>query len=133
MFSYMMIGTNDLARAISFYGAVMPVLGHARIEDGDPLWASWGLPDPGPHITVGTPFDGGPARPGNGMMISFLVASRDLVDRFHAAALAHGGSDEGAPALRPHYGPNFYAGYVRDPDGNKLNAVCYAPQDASPS
>ena len=54
-----------------------------------------------------------------------LAASRAAVDAFHAAALAHGGSDAGAPGLRPHYGPGFYAGYVRDPDGNKLNAVCY--------
>jgi catechol 2,3-dioxygenase-like lactoylglutathione lyase family enzyme len=128
MFSYMMIGTNDLPRAIRFYDAVMGTLGHSRIQDGDRQWASWGQPDPGPHITVGAPFDGQPARFGNGLMISFLAGTRDQVDRFHAAALSSGGTDEGAPGLRPHYGPSFYAAYVRDADGNKLNAVCYRPE-----
>jgi predicted lactoylglutathione lyase len=60
-------------------------------------------------------------------MVSFLAESRAAVDAFHAAALAHGGTDEGAPGLRPQYGPTFYAAYIRDPDGNKLNAVCYRP------
>lgn len=125
MFSYMMIGTNHLDRAVPFYEAVMTVLGHKRIQDGDERWASWGEPDPGPHITVGAPFDGRPASIGNGMMISFLAETREAVDQFYAAALANGGADEGVPALRPHYGPDFYAAYVRDPDGNKINAVCY--------
>lgn len=71
------------------------------------------------------PFDGQPASVGNGTMVSFLAKSRAVVDAFHAAALAHGGTNEGLPGLRPQYGPQFYAGYVRDPDGNKLNAVCY--------
>ena len=57
-----------------------------------------------------------------------ITETRAAVDAFHAAALARGGSDEGAPGLRPQYGPSFYAGYVRDPDGNKLNAVCYAAE-----
>jgi catechol 2,3-dioxygenase-like lactoylglutathione lyase family enzyme len=121
----MMIGTNDLPRAIRFYDAVMTTLGHPRINDGDMRWVSWGQPDPGPHITVGVPFNEGDATAGNGMMISFLASDRCTVDAFHAAALAHGGSDEGKPGPRPHYGPTFYVGYVRDPDGNKLNAVCY--------
>lgn len=125
MFSYMMIGTNDLPRAIRFYDAIMKPLGHARIEDGDERWISWGQGEPGPHITVGVPFDGQAALAGNGMMIAFLADSRATVDAFHAAALGHGGSDEGAPGLRPHYGAGFYAAYVRDPDGNKLNAVFY--------
>lgn len=131
MFSYMMIGTNDLSRSIRFYDAVMETLGHARISDGDEKWASWGVPDPGPHITVGTPFDGKAATVGNGMMISFIAETRAAVDRFYAAALATGGTDEGAPRLREYYGPTFYAAYVRDPDGNKLNAVCYSPEDTN--
>ncbi|MFD0986810.1 VOC family protein [Methyloligella solikamskensis] len=126
MFSYMMIGTNDLARAIRFYEPVMAALGHSRFAEDDPTGAAWGVPDPGPHIMVAEPLDGRPATVGNGMMISFLATDRETVDRFYAAAMANGGTDEGRPGLRPHYGPNFYAGYVRDPDGNKLNAVCYA-------
>ncbi|MBL9050481.1 MAG: VOC family protein [Tabrizicola sp.] len=129
MFSYVSLGTCDLARAMRFYDAVLSPLGHARIEDYDPedRSAAWGQDDPGPHLWVTQPFDGQPASVGNGTMVSFLAESRAAVDAFHAAALAHGGTDEGTPGLRPQYGPHFYAGYVRDPDGNKLNAVCYRP------
>lgn len=127
MFSYVSIGTRDLDRAKAFYDATLAPLGHARVTEADPgaRSATWGLDDPGPHLWVTEPFDGQPASPGNGTMVSFLAESRAQVDAFHAAALAHGGLDEGAPGCRPQYGPNFYAAYVRDPDGNKLNAVCY--------
>lgn len=129
MFSYISLGTSNLERAIAFYDAVLAPLGHNRIEDYDPdaTSAAWGLDDPGPHLWVTQPFDGRPASVGNGSMVSFLAESRAAVDAFHATALAMGGTDEGAPGLRPQYGPQFYAGYVRDPDGNKLNAVCYRP------
>jgi catechol 2,3-dioxygenase-like lactoylglutathione lyase family enzyme len=135
MFSYVSLGTSDLALAMRFYDAVMASLGHRRIEDHDPdtSSAAWGLDDPGPHLWVTQPFDGHPASVGNGTMVSFLADSRAAVDAFHAAALAHGGSDEGAPGLRPHYGPDFYAAYVRDPDGNKINAVCYKPPATAPT
>lgn len=127
MFSYVSLGTRDIARATRFYDAVLAPLGHARIPDYDPegTSAAWGLDDPGPHLWVTQPFDGNPASVGNGTMVSLLAQSRAEVDAFHAAALAQGGSDEGAPGLRLQYGPHFYAAYVRDPDGNKLNAVCY--------
>ena len=59
------------------------------------------------------------------MHAAFKVDSRATVDAFHAAALAHGGTDEGAPGLRPQYHPNYYGAYVRDPDGNKIQAVCH--------
>jgi catechol 2,3-dioxygenase-like lactoylglutathione lyase family enzyme len=129
MFSYVSLGTRDLARAMRFYDAALAPLGHQRVEDYDPedRSAAWGLDDPGPHLWVTQPFDGAPASAGNGTMVSFLAPSRAAVDAFHAAALAHGGTDEGAPGLRPQYAPYFYAAYVRDPDGNKLNAVCYRP------
>jgi catechol 2,3-dioxygenase-like lactoylglutathione lyase family enzyme len=129
MFSYVSLGTRDLARAMRFYDAVLAPLGHVRIEDYDPddSSAAWGQDDPGPHLWVTRPFDGNPASVGNGTMVSFLADSRAAVDAFYAAALANGGTDEGPPGLRPQYGAGFYAGYVRDPDGNKLNAVCYRP------
>ena len=129
MFSYVGLGTRDIARARAFYDAAMAVLGHSRIAAmEDDRSSAWGLDDPGPHLWVTLPFDGQPATAGNGSMVSLLAPTRAAVDAFHAAALAAGGSDAGAPGLRPQYGPHFYAGYVRDPDGNKLNAVCYAPQ-----
>lgn len=128
MFSYITLGTADIARARVFYDAVLAPLGHARVPGYDDATSSaWGLDDPGPHLWVTVPFDGDAPSVGNGTMVSFLAPSRAAVDAFHAAALARGGRDEGAPGLRPHYGPDFYAAYVRDPDGHKLNAVCYRP------
>lgn len=130
MFSYVSLGTSYLARAIAFYDPVMAVIGHVRIPEYDAHGSSaaWGLDDPGPHLWVTEPFDDQPASAGNGSMVSFLAGSRAAVDAFHQAALAFGGSDAGAPGPRPQYGPQFYAAYVRDPDGNKLNAVCYQPE-----
>ena len=123
MFSYVSLGTRDLARALPFYDAVLAALGHTRITDHDAgdRSAAWGLDDPGPHLWLTEPFDGNPASAGNGVMVSFLAPSRAAVDAFHAAALAQGGTDEGAPGQRS---PGFYAGYFRDLDGNKLNVHC---------
>ncbi len=123
MFLYITLGTNDVARAKRFYDAVMPVLGHVlrtSVEDE----VGYGQPAPArTTLWITRPFDGAAANVGNGSMPAFAASSRAQVDAFHAAALAAGGTDEGAPGLRP-YGDSFYACYVRDPDGNKLSAVC---------
>lgn len=123
MFLYLTLGTNDLARAQTFYDAVMPTLGHAR-RATEPDEVGYGPPSPA-RITlwITHPYDGKPATIANGAMPAFTAPTRAAVDAFHAASLAHGGTDEGKPGLRP-YGPSFYACYVRDPDGNKLSAVC---------
>ncbi len=124
MFSHATLGTNDPARARRFYDAVMPLIGHPLLfAFGDTI--AYGEAT-GPKLFVGPPFDGQAARPGNGPHLAFIVPNRGLVDAFHAAALAAGGSDEGAPGPRPHYHANYYAAYVRDPDGNKLQAVCHS-------
>ena len=126
MFLYITLGTNDLARAKTFYDAVMPTLGLV-CRDFDDSEAGYGAPgDSYTRLWIGTPYDGRPATVGNGSMPAFDAPTQGAVDAFHAAALANGGSDEGAPGLRS-YGPNFYAAYVRDPDGNKLSAVCLRP------
>jgi len=124
MFSHVTLGTNDWQRARPFWVAVMQVLGHPVMFDREGGMA-FGLPT-GPKTFIGPAFDGNEARPGNGVHIAYLVKDRATVDAFHAAALANGGSDEGAPGLRPHYHPNYYGAYVRDPDGNKLQAVCHS-------
>jgi catechol 2,3-dioxygenase-like lactoylglutathione lyase family enzyme len=124
MFSHVTLGTNDWQRARPFWIAVMDTLGHPVMFERDGGIA-FGLPT-GPKTFIGAPFDGAEARPGNGVHIAYLVQNRAIVDAFHAAALANGGSDEGAPGLRPHYHPNYYGAYVRDPDGNKLQAVCHS-------
>jgi catechol 2,3-dioxygenase-like lactoylglutathione lyase family enzyme len=132
MFTYLYLGTNDLDRATRFYDATMSVLGHQRCITGDADWdrisAGWGIyKNDGAEelaLWVGKPFDRQPATVGNGSMVAFRAESWRQVDDFHAAALANGGSSDGPPGLRPQYNPDFYAAYVRDPDGNKLAVVC---------
>lgn len=119
---YITLGTSDVARAARFYDAALAPLGLIRraTEDSE---VGYGLPnDHRTRIWVTQPYDGNPASVGNGSMVALVAPSQQAVQDFHAAALAAGGRDEGAPGLRP-YGPAFYAAYVRDPDGNKLSAV----------
>jgi catechol 2,3-dioxygenase-like lactoylglutathione lyase family enzyme len=124
MFSHVTLGTNDWARAKPFWDAVSGVLGLPVLfaYDGGVAYG----PAAGPKIFIGPTFDGRPATNGNGTHVAFLAKDRATVDAFHAAALTHGGTDEGPPGPRPHYHPNYYGAYVRDPDGNKLQAVCHA-------
>jgi catechol 2,3-dioxygenase-like lactoylglutathione lyase family enzyme len=129
MLLYLTIGTNDLAAATQFYDPVMATLGlyRQRTEPDEIGFATHG--DTRCRLWITQPYDKRPATVGNGSMPAFDAASRAAVDAFHAAALAAGGTDEGAPGLR-HHGPSFYACYVRDPDGNKLSAVCETPPAA---
>jgi catechol 2,3-dioxygenase-like lactoylglutathione lyase family enzyme len=121
-FLYLTLGTNDLARAARFYDAALAPLGLVRRASED-TEVGYGLPDDSrTRLWITLPFDGNPASVGNGSMPALVARSQQAVRDFHAAALAHGGSEEGAPGLRP-YGPAFFAAYVRDPDGNKLSAV----------
>ncbi|HEY2682726.1 MAG TPA: VOC family protein [Steroidobacteraceae bacterium] len=132
MLSYVYFGTNNLKRAIAFYSAVLAPLDMRRCETGDPEWdrssAGWGIyrEDGAEELAfwVGKPFDQQPASVGNGSMVAFRAPTWAAVDRFHEAALAHGGRSEGIPGVRLQYNPDFYAAYVRDPDGNKVCAVC---------
>lgn len=127
MFTYITVGINDLPRAIRFYDAVLATLGIERRVTVE-AEAGYGLPDDVRcRFWITHPFDGEPASVGNGSMPAFEAPSRAAVDAFHAAALATGGTDEGPPGLR-HFHPNFYACYVRDPDGNKLSALCERPE-----
>jgi catechol 2,3-dioxygenase-like lactoylglutathione lyase family enzyme len=130
--SYVYFGTNNLERAIAFYDATLAPLRMKRCITGDPEWdrgaAGWGVYEDGGlrelAFWIAIPFDQQPATIGNGSMVAFSARSWKEVDAFHVAALVHGGSSEGAPGLRLNYSPDFYAAYVRDPDGNKLAAVC---------
>jgi catechol 2,3-dioxygenase-like lactoylglutathione lyase family enzyme len=132
MFTYVCLGASDLERSARFYDAVLGPLGLKRCatpgeEDWDG-WVGWGTyEDQGAQevaLWLCQPFNGQPPSAGNGTMVAFKAASWLQVDAFHAAALAQGGVSEGAPGLRPQYNDDFYAAYVRDPDGNKLAAVC---------
>jgi len=122
MISHVSLGTNDVARAKAFYDAILAVLGYRRIFD-HPNAGAWGIDFP--TFWVGRPFDAGRANPGNGVHVCFNAPSRDAVDEFHRVALASGGRDDGLPSLRPQYTADYYAGFVLDPDGNKIEALCF--------
>jgi catechol 2,3-dioxygenase-like lactoylglutathione lyase family enzyme len=118
MIGYVTVGTNDLPRAAKFYDAIAAEMGTGRMMEFDSFIA-WGTPGGGAGVAATKPYDGNPASVGNGVMVALEARDAEQVDRIHAIALANGGSDEGAPGPR---GDGFYAGYFRDPDGNKLNA-----------
>ncbi len=127
MLLYVTLGSNDIARSKRFYDAALATLGlicHSQSDDelgyrypSDQTEPSecrlWVLK---PHLKL-------PATWGNGTMIALAAETRAAVDAFHEAAMKSGGTDEGGPGLRPFHA-NFYSCYVRDPDGNKLSAVC---------
>lgn len=123
--SHITLGTNDAERSARFYDDVLGVLGFARLPKPPGKPPAYEK-DGGPVIYLYPPEDGRPATWGNGTHIAFVADTHEAVRAFHEAALRLGGSCEGAPGPRPHYGEDYYAAYVRDPDGNKLQAVCYA-------
>jgi catechol 2,3-dioxygenase-like lactoylglutathione lyase family enzyme len=124
--SHITLGTNDKERAARFYDAVLGAIGFARLPKPAEKPLAYDKNGEMPTLYIYNPEDGRPATWGNGTHIAFIAETRQQVERFHQLALSLGGRDEGGPGLRPHYGPNYFAAYVRDPDGNKLQAVCYA-------
>ena len=124
MFSHVSIGCRDPLEAADFYDAVLGTLGITALFKTPDAVAYGEMA--GAKTFLLRPFDGQAHHPGNGWMAAYLAESRADVDRFHAEALAHGGSCEGPPGLRPQYHENYYGAYVRDPEGNKLQAVCHS-------
>jgi len=123
MLHHVSLGTTDLDRARTFYDPVMRELGMSRTLDVDEAIGY------GAGITVfslNVPADGAHASVGNGVHVAFEVERRAAVHAFFKAAIAHGGESDGEPGLRPEYDPNYYAAFVRDPDGNKIEAVTFA-------
>ncbi len=118
MIGYVTVGTNDLERAAKFYDALAAELETPRMMEFE-TFIAWGIADGPAGIAVTKPHNGEPATVGNGVMVGFEARDAAQVDTLHQIALANGGSDEGAPGPR---GDGFYAGYFRDPDGNKCNA-----------
>ena len=127
---YIMIGSNDLARSRTFYDAVMPHLGGTLAHEYEGMTFGYALAG-GTTVWIIRPNNQEAASPGNGSMPGFGCASHESVNAAHAAALTHGGANEGDPGPRPLYGPKFYGGYIRDPDGNKMSFVLAgtSPQD----
>lgn len=133
MIAYVTVGADDIVKAERFYSAFLPSLGY-RLEEyhGD---LSYNLPaEPGqssvqPDFYVKSPFNGQCASAGNGVMVAFQARSQKQVRDLHAAALVAGGSDDGQPGIRASYGPHFYVGYLRDPQGNKVALFSSDPNE----
>jgi catechol 2,3-dioxygenase-like lactoylglutathione lyase family enzyme len=121
------VGVSDFARSKAFYSTALAAIGYELLkafpaeitgtvdvagfgEGGKPdFWiSSGGANTPPVHV-------------------AFRVATRAEVDAFHAAGLAAGGTDNGAPGIRAHYHPDYYGAFIRDPDGHNIEAVCHAP------
>lgn len=124
------ITVSDLARSKAFYTAALAPIGYQLLLEfpaavtGHADVAGFGEP-PKPDFWLGS---GTPNQPP--LHVAFRAANRQQVDAFHAAALAAGGRDNGAPGLRPHYHPDYYGAFVLDPDGHNIEVVCHQPNPA---
>jgi len=116
MIGYATLGTNDLPRAAAYYDALLAELGAKRQWEFD-RGIAWGTSPAAPTLALMKPYDGKAASVGNGVMIGLAAPSREVVARVHAKALELGGTDEGPVGPR---GGEFFGGYFRDLDGNKL-------------
>jgi catechol 2,3-dioxygenase-like lactoylglutathione lyase family enzyme len=122
VFTHVTVGTNDLETARQFYDSVLGTIGLKRLADLGDGGSIWGEADP--EFFVLKPANGQPATIGNGGTVSFRAPNRATVHSFHETARSLGAPDEGAVGPRG-WAPNAYAGYVRDPDGNKLAVYCF--------
>ena len=120
MIWYVTVGTNDIEKSAKYYDALLAEIGAKRFMEMD-TFIAWSNDPAGCGFSITTPFDGNPASVGNGVMVALMADSTDKVDALYAKAIELGGTDEGAPGARSD---NFYAGYFRDLDGNKLNFFC---------
>jgi catechol 2,3-dioxygenase-like lactoylglutathione lyase family enzyme len=120
MIGYVTLGTNDLAKAVTFYDQLFAVIGAGRFLEND-TFVAWAKSPEQAGISVTKPFNGQTATVGNGTMVALQMDSSEQVDAFYQKALELGGTDEGKPGFRDEMA-GFYAAYFRDLDGNKLNA-----------
>ncbi|MEM7688637.1 MAG: VOC family protein [Pseudomonadota bacterium] len=127
MIGYVTLGTNDLPRAAAFYDAIAKHFGVGRMMEFD-TFIAWGQMGGAPGVAATKPFDEKEATVGNGTMVALEVDAPEKVQAVYDTAIANGGADEGAPGPRGDDG--FYAGYFRDPDGNKLNVFCMTAPSA---
>ncbi len=129
MLHHVSLGVTDIERAVAFYDAALAPLGYVRVWsdlDGDVAAVGYGAPGAGDKLALKR--RAGAQPPGPGFHLALAAPNRAAVDAFHAAALRHGGRDDGAPGLRPHYGPHYYAAFVVDPDGHRIEAVIHTPE-----
>lgn len=127
MLHHISLGVSDIDRAAAFYDAALAPLGYVRVwEDlasgADDQAVGYGVAGGGDKLAIKLRRKG-QRPPGPGFHLAFAAPDRQAVVAFHAAALAHGGRDNGGPGLRAHYGPNYFAAFVVDPDGHYIEAV----------
>jgi catechol 2,3-dioxygenase-like lactoylglutathione lyase family enzyme len=124
MIDHLSLGVSDLARAGAFYDAVLATLGYVRVLTHERAlgWGTVGARDETFAILAAGE---GAKAPGEGCHIAFSAPHRQAVHSFHSVALQQGAMDEGVPGPRPKYGPGYYAAFVRDLDGYRLEAVCH--------
>ncbi|MDQ0511679.1 VOC family protein [Ancylobacter amanitiformis] len=132
MLDHVSITVADLSRALPFYDAVMGALGVPCVRRGASSvgYGQRNGPDDDGRTYISVVATRGAVLADNRHWY-FRAASRAAVDAFHAAALAHGGHDDGAPGLRPDYHSSYYAAFVTDPDGNRIEAVCHRRENAT--
>jgi catechol 2,3-dioxygenase-like lactoylglutathione lyase family enzyme len=121
------VGTNDVPRARAFYDPLMALIGFRALKSSDRS-VHYGASDI--VFSLETPVNGEPASAGNGVHIAFQAPDRETVRRFYRAALANGGLGEGGPGIREQYNANYYGAFVRDLDGNKIEAVTYTARES---
>ena len=131
MLHHLSIGAKNIDRAACFYDAVMEPLGFVRVwtdlRPGEEEQAvGYGLPGSDDKLAIKQVSQDIPDIPG--FHIAFAAKTRAAVQVFHAAALANGGKNNGAPGLRPDYGDNYFAAFVLDPEGHRIEAVCKAAE-----
>ena len=123
------VGVANVRRAKTFYDAALAPLGMTAIYPveihGQLVGVGYGA-DNKPSFWIQLPINGRQATMGNGVHIGFRADTRAAVDSFYLAALQHGAIEDGKPGLRTEYHPDYYAAFIRDPDGNKIEAVCHA-------
>ena len=125
VFDHLSLGVADLGRASAFYDAALGALGLVRLFQ-NPRSVCYGPPGFAGEAPFAIIAHGqGAHPPGSGFHLALAAPTREAVAAFHAAALAHGGVDEGPPGIRESYDPGYYAAFVRDPDGHRLEAVLH--------
>lgn len=123
MIDHLSLGVAELGRSRRFYDAALGALGYRRLS-GDQSALAYGVDEAMLWLLKSTrPVQ---ADAESGLHVAFQAQTRDAVDAFHDAALRHGGQDNGAPGFRPHYGGSYYAAFVLDPDGYRIEAHCEA-------
>lgn len=127
LIDHISLAIGNLPKSREFYDAILAPLGIKRTRDGDgsSSYARDGMDDFGINQV---PLSRLPIKPPEQSHFAFAAADRKSVDAFHAAALKAGGKDGGAPGLRPEYHPHYYAAFVIDPDGYRIEAVCHVPE-----